>query len=207
MKLLYVYSALLSGLLLTGCGYHFSTDVESYDLLQRPLAGKSIQIVPPDNNLPSQVYSLHIEKILERNGLNITQRQSDYRLYFSVKDADAVSHYWSEPVTGTVGYVLDKEDVKKKDRGEYERNLKYKPVEGTLGYASYKQSYFVRQVKVTILDMRQVPPKSVFEASAASETNVISDVQTYKAMLDTLLNDVGTKVLSGRRSTVIPYGE
>ncbi|MGV0087331.1 hypothetical protein EEAAV_26195 (plasmid) [Rahnella aceris] len=207
MKLFCICVALIPGMLLTGCGYHFSSDVESYDLLERPVVGKSVQVVPPDHSLPSRVYSEHIENIMERNGLKVAHNQSDYHLFFSVKDVDVVSHYWAEPVTGTVDYALDKEDIKKKGKAEYERNLKYKPIEGTVGYASYKQSYFVRELKVTIQDMRQVPPKSVLEATAVSETNVISDEQTYKAMIDTLLNDMGTKVLSGRHSTVIPYGQ
>ncbi|NTZ41029.1 hypothetical protein EXW94_25865 [Enterobacter sp. JMULE2] len=195
---------LLPAMFLSGCGYHFQTEMEAYDLVPRPVGHKQIEIIAPDDSIQSRVFENELATGLTKKGFVISSGQSDYVLSFTYSRPVENKQYSTEPVTGVIGYVMTKKkqhsDKKRESNTEYE----YEPVEGVVGTETYSRLHYVRQFSVS---MRVGTPagKEVLSVIMKSNAPVPSDNAAYTAMINALIDKMDTPLRSGFYSTVIPW--
>ena len=194
---------LASSFLLTGCGYHFGTQVEVFDMLPRPAVGKRISITGQDTSLPSRLYAARIAASLTKSGFIVSLQPADYSLTFRYHETVASVYYHTEPVTGVVDYVIDSTKTVKTADGKIRTEYHYAPVEGIVGMNVVGKNNFSRQIDLSIKTGGN-PAREMLSMSMHSDTTLASDAEAYSAMIDAALNNINEPLRSGNYLSVVP---
>ncbi|MGB3251616.1 hypothetical protein [Buttiauxella gaviniae] len=191
-----------AALLLSGCGYHFTTNVDAYDLMPRTEMSKRIQIVTPDESIQSRVYASTLGNGLRAKGFLVTATNADYLLKFKFHNARESVQYNVQPVTGVVGYVVDNKSSHSDKKGKKTTEYEYTPVEGVVGTEITSQSYFLRQFDVRIYPAGN-EKREVMNVTLQSNVPIASDAEAYTAMINTLTEMMDAPLRSGNYLSVI----
>jgi hypothetical protein len=189
---------------LSGCGYHFSTQVDAYDLLERPVANKTVAVIPPDDSIQSRYLASMISDGLIKGGFRVNAHDSMFTLLFNYSDRRENVIVESVPVTGVIGYVVDNKSTSKTANGKTHTNYSYQPVEGVIGVNEQQKSYFFRSMTVRI-QTKGTPGKDIVKIDMQSNAPVQSDQQAYSAMVAAVLSKIDSPLRSGNYVAVVPW--
>lgn len=190
--------------LLSGCGYHFATQVDAYDLMPRPFDNKRIEIIAPDESIESRIFTLRLANGLSQKGFVVASSRPDYVLKYRYSRPLENMQYSTQPVTGVVGYVVEKKTRHSDKRGHSETEYDYKPVEGVIGTETYSQMYFWRHLEISVYPGHQ-STNEVLRVSMKSNAPVTSDNAAYTAMIDALTEKFDSPLRSGNYVALIPW--
>ena len=191
-------------MLLSGCGYHFQTEMEAYDLIPRPVVNKRVKIVAPDDSIQSRVFASELGAGLIKKGFIISSGQPDYVMTFTYSTPVENKQYNTEPVTGVIGYVMTEKKRHSDKKGSSNTEYEYEPVQGVIGTETYSRLHYERQFSVSMRPGRPTE-KEVLFVRMKSNAPVPSDKAAYTAMIETLTEKMDTPLRSGFYSTVIPW--
>lgn len=193
-----------AALLLSGCGYHFQTEMKAYDLIPRPVLNKKVEIVAPDYSIQSRVFASELASGLTKKGFVISDRQPDYVMTFSYARPLENKQYSTQEVTGVIGYVMTKKKQHPGKKGSSKTEYEYEPVEGVVGTETYSRLHYAREFRVS---MRPGSPagKEVLSVSMKSNAPVPSDNAAYSAMIASFTEKMDAPLRSGFYSTVVPW--
>lgn len=198
-----VFFLLLAVFTVSGCSTPFHAKVEAYDLLPRPLTGKSIAVKSPDDSIASRVYTQQIVTALRAKGMQVVNPPADLTLSFSLNGTAENTYSRQENVWGTVDYVVDEVSTSYK-KGEEKTTYNYKPVQAVVGTQTVYDKYYFRRLGMTIGDRNNKPLLSV---NMLSDTMIDSEPQVYTAMLTALFEKIDRPLTSGNYLCVIPPPE
>ena len=194
----------LAAMLLSGCGYHFQTEMEAYDLIPRPVVNKRVQIVAPDDSIQSRVFASELAAGLTKKGFVISSGQPDYVMTFAYSRPVENKQYNTQPVTGVIGYVMTEKNSIRGKKGSSNTEYEYDPVEGVVGTETYSRLHYQRQFNVNMRPGTSAG-KEVLSVKMKSNAPVPSDNAAYSAMIEALTEKMDTPLRSGFYSTVIPW--
>lgn len=194
---------LASSFLLTGCGYHFGTEVDAFDMLPRPVVGKRISVNAQDTSLPSRLYAARIAASLTKSGFIVSPPPADYSLTFRYHETRATVDYRAEPVTGVVDYVIDSTKTVKTADGKKKKEYHDAPVEGTVGMNVVSKNNYSRQMDLSIHTGGE-PAREMLSMSMQSDTTLVSDAEAYSAMIEAVLSNLNEPLRSGNYLSVVP---
>ncbi|MGV7963834.1 hypothetical protein QPK13_23060 [Photorhabdus tasmaniensis] len=112
--------------------------------------------------------------------------------------------YSELPVTGIMGYVVEKKTTRKDKHGKLETEYDYKPVNRIVGTETVSQRYFWRRLDVDVYPAVK-GSQQLLKVTMQSNAPVPSDSVAYSAMIDALTGKLDAPLRSGNYVAMIPW--